>query len=146
MEDFYQQVALELSDANLPDQGLLRLKVTSQSMVPLLRPGDYVLVKSTSAEFILRGDLIVTRRADSRGWLTKGDQNRQVDAPVGEREIIGLVVAFERYGKLHSLRTRIRILVARWLGCLGWLEAGRFSPIGRWAARTTSRSLRYIFR
>ena len=133
MDDLYRQVALDLSDSSLLEQGMLRLKVTSLSMSPLLLPGDYVLVKSTPIETLHNGDLLVTRHEegylthrliaiDGRGWLTKGDKNWQTDAPVEPCDIVGLVVAFERLGKLHSLRTHMRILAARLLGWLGWQE------------------------
>jgi signal peptidase I len=157
MDDFYRQIALELSGASLPEQGMLRLKVTSQSMSPVLRSGDYIFVKSIPLEAIHRGDLLVTRREDgflthrlvardSRGWLTKGDQNNQADFPVGAHEIIGLVVAFERLGKLHSLRTHARIIVARWLGWLGGQETGSRTQICRVTTRTLSLALRLLFR
>lgn len=157
MDDFYRQVTLDLSNASLLEQGMLRLKVTSQSMSPLLLPGDYVLVKPTSTEAIRRGDLLVTRREegylthrliaiDERGWRTKGDQNGQADAPVEVTDIVGLVVAYERLEKIHSLRTQMRVLVARLLGWLGWREITSRTQLGKWSARVMSRVLQYISR
>lgn len=155
MHDLYRKVALQLSDASLNGQGVLRLKVTSQSMAPLLRPGDYILVESTPLDKIRRGDLIVTRREDdylthrlvaksAQGWLTKGDQNSQADAPVEVREVVGLVVAYVRLGKLHSLRTRYWQIIAWLQGWLGWQEIACHSKLGKGSVRIISRALRFL--
>jgi signal peptidase I len=152
MHDVYRQVAHELSDASLADREQLRLKVTSRSMSPLLQPGDHVLVQAVSPEFLERGDLLVTQRADGYlthrlvavnelGWYTKGDRNRRVDAPISAQSITGLVVAVERRGRTRNIRTRPRILVSRFQGWLGWIETNSSSRPGTWLARLISRTI-----
>jgi signal peptidase I len=152
MHDVYRQVAHELSGASLAGQEQLRLKVTSRSMSPLLRPGDHVLVQVVSPDTLQRGDLLVTQRIDGYlthrlvavnelGWYTKGDRNRRADAPISAQLITGLVVAVERRGYTRSIRTRPRILVARFQGWLGWKEANNNSRPGTWLARLISRTI-----
>jgi signal peptidase I len=152
MHDVYRQVAHELSGASLAGQGQLRLKVTSHSMSPLLRPGDHVLVQAVSSETLQRGDLLVTQRMDDYlthrlvavnelGWHTKGDRNRRADAPISAQFITGLVVAVERRGHTRNIRTRPRRLVARFQGWLGWKEANSNSRPGTWLARLISRTI-----
>jgi signal peptidase I len=134
MDDVVRQVALELSGAFLAGQGQLRLKVTSHSMSPLIKPGDHVLVKHVTREGLHRGDILVTQRSDSylthrlvgvdeRGWHTKGDRNRLADSPVSVESIVGMVVALERNGHSRSVCTRYQIFWARISGWLGWKEA-----------------------
>jgi signal peptidase I len=157
MPDVYRQVAHELSDASLAGQGQLRLRVTSHSMLPLLRSGDHVLVQTVSPETLQRGDLLVTQRGDGYlthrlvaidelGWHTKGDRNRSADAPISAQFILGLVVAVERRGHSCNIRTRPRRLVARFLGWLGWKEANSNSRPGTWLARLISRTLLVLAR
>jgi len=155
MHDVYRQVAHELSDASLIGPGQLRLKVTSHSMTPLLRPGDHVLVQSVSLDTLQRGDLLVTRRADgylthrlvavdALGWHTKGDRNCQADAPIEAQSIVGLVIAVERQGKTRYIRTRSHRVLARLIGWLGWQETSCNTLIGSWLAKMVSRILQVL--
>jgi signal peptidase I len=155
MYDRYQKVGRELSDASISEQTTLRLKITSQSMSPILVSGDYVLVKSTPSEEIHRGALLVTRRDSCylthrligvcpQGWITKGDRNNQADAAVGAQEIIGMVVACERSGKIYNMNTRSRRLFSRLHGWLGWQEINCRSQMGVWSVRLISSVLQII--
>jgi signal peptidase I len=152
MQDNYHQAALDLSEASLTTQGQLRLKVNSHSMVPMLRPGDQVLVQRVPVDILQRGDLIVTRRGnfylthrlvavDELGFHTKGDRNRQADAPIGVQFIVGQVVAVERRGQTRNIRTRFQLYIARLLGWLGWKETVSSSSPGIWLARIISRAI-----
>jgi len=146
MNDVYRRVAQELSDASLINRGQLRLLVTSQSMSPILRPGDHVLVQAVLPETLQRGDLLVTQQedgylthrlvaVDELGWHTKGDRNRKADKPIGAQSIAGLVFAIERRGRARSIRSRPRRYTARFLGWLGWIEAKSKSRFGAWFVR-----------
>jgi signal peptidase I len=152
MHDVYRQVARELSGASLVGNGWLRLKVTSQSMSPLLRTGDYVQAQAVALESYRRGDLLVTQRTegylthrlvkvDSLGWYTKGDRNRRVDPPVQPQSIVGLVFSVERQGRSKNLRTRPRMLLASWLGWLGWKEIVSKTRLGARLARRSAQVL-----
>ena len=150
MDDIYLQVAQELGGSSLTEQGQLRLRVTSNSMAPILRLGDHVIVRSITPESLQRGDILVTRRTDGflahrliavdgRGWTTKGDRNRQADAPIPSEAIIGWVVSRERYGRSRNLHTRFQMVLARVEGWLGWKEVtSKISPV-TWMVRIISR-------
>jgi signal peptidase I len=87
--------------------GPLRLRVTSDSMRPLLRTGDEVVVQSSETHTLRPGDVLVVRRGeewithrlvavDERGWHTHGDNTRYADEPASAAEIVGRVIAIER--------------------------------------------------
>jgi hypothetical protein len=100
----YQQVALELAGRRL-----MRLRVEGQSMLPFLRPGEYLLAQAVEGGLPAAGDLIVFRQAGvavthrvvrvSPGGVTlKGDNARRLDAPVRESDLVGRVQFVERDG------------------------------------------------
>ncbi|HEX7973069.1 MAG TPA: S24/S26 family peptidase [Anaerolineales bacterium] len=113
-------------------------------MLPLLRPGDEVLVQPGSPPDLRRGDLVtidadptgnqegrlpVTHRIVGRGvggWLTKGDHCRFLDPPLPEQAILGRVVALQRAGSEVDLQTRRWKAANRILGLWGWWEVQTF--------------------
>ncbi len=130
----YRQQALDLAQGALPPGGTLRLTVISDSMAPLLLPGDAVLVVQADEADLRRGDLIVVRRGGepvthrvvgrARGrWLTKGDNLRTLDPPFEGSELIGRVAAIERQSARTDLETVRWRRVNRFLGWLSWWEA-----------------------
>jgi signal peptidase I len=150
MQDHYSKEIRELVDIDLAKKSSLFFIVNSLSMTPFLRPGDRVLVQAIASEFLQRGDLLVTRRPDgflthrlvfmdANGWYTKGDRNNKLDAPVAALDIIGIIIAIDRYGTLITLNTRPQRLLSRWQGWLGSLEINSKSSF-------TSRFLRGISR
>jgi hypothetical protein len=85
----------------------LRLQVISDSMWPLLRAGDAVIVQPIEPAAICVGDVLVAQRGaesithrliaiESERWLMRGDNAIWVDAPIGRAECIGRVEAIER--------------------------------------------------
>jgi signal peptidase I len=156
MRDVRSQVAQELAGVGLEKGDLLRLKVISDSMSPLLKPGDFVIVKWCSPESLRRGDLVVTKRdsewithrlvkVDEHGWHTKGDRCRLADPAVGGQEIQGVVTARERRGKLHGLQASHWGVINRMLGRLGWWEAFGNSPLVTLPARVLRRVLLWLY-
>jgi signal peptidase I len=132
--DAYQQIARDLACVEMGADGRLGLHVTSDSMAPLLRPGDMVMAQRVMPEALRRGDLIVVRRPDdlithrlvaveAQGCLTKGDNCHFADAPVPAQTILGRVVAIKRGDLRVDLTSRRWAVVNRWLGELGWWEA-----------------------
>jgi hypothetical protein len=84
--------------------------VEGQSMTPLLREGDSVLV-SHGREGVQRGSVVlfrqkgklvahrvlrITRDSEGSTLTTKGDSLRSIDAPVPADNIVGRVVAIKR--------------------------------------------------
>ena len=87
--------------------GVLRLRVTSDSMRPLLRTGDEVIVQQVDPHTLQPGDVLVVQRGDEwithrlvaideRGWHTHGDNTRYADEPASAAEIVGRAIAIER--------------------------------------------------
>ncbi len=102
----YQSAAREAWQAAGSGE-VLRLTVTSDSMRPLLRTGDVVVVESSNAAALRPGAVIVVQRGaewvthrlvmvDEHGWHTHGDNTRSIDEAVSADEIIGRVIAIER--------------------------------------------------
>lgn len=95
--------------------GLLRLTVTSDSMRPLLRSGDGVVVQPIDPYVLQPGDVIVAQRSgewithrlvavDERGWLMHGDNTRYGDEAASSSEIVGRVIAIERGAQTIDLQ------------------------------------------
>ncbi len=97
------------------DSGALRLRVSSDSMRPLLRMGDEVIVQRVDPHTLQPGDVLVMQRGgdwithrlvavDEHGWHTHGDNTRYADEPASAAEIIGRVIAIERETQTIDLR------------------------------------------
>jgi signal peptidase I len=99
--------------------GWLRLTVTSDSMRPLLRAGDSVVVRPIDPYALRPGEVIVAQRGgewithrlvvvDERGWHMHGDNTRYGDEVASASEIVGRVIAIERGAQTIDLQQ------ARW--------------------------------
>ena len=135
------RTALELATHGLQQGERLRLRVSGESMAPLLRPGDSVLVASCHPEELQIGDLVLIRREGDlvthrligrtrQGWITKGDGSPWTDPPPAADHLLGKAVALESGGRRISFDTyswRRRSRVAGRVGfveqrLLGWLK------------------------
>jgi signal peptidase I len=109
----------------------IRVAVRTESMSPLVRPGDEVVVHPASPSQIRVGDIVLLdggrdwvahrylgrRRQGGQSWLmTRGDRVRRLDAPVPPEALLGRITAVERAGCTipirRSLRRRIRGTIA----------------------------------
>jgi signal peptidase I len=110
----YLVLGLQIGRLAEPSGKPLRMKVTSGSMSPLLRPGDFVHMQFASPESMRCGDVVVfildqhlvTHRLISVGrpsFCTKGDALHSADAPIDRSQLLGRVVAFERNDKTIQL-------------------------------------------
>ena len=99
--------------------GRLRLTVTGDSMRPLLRAGDGVVVEPIDPYALQPGEVIVAQRGeewithrlvavDERGWHMHGDNTRYGDEAASASEIVGRVIAIERGAQTIDLQQ------ARW--------------------------------
>lgn len=88
----------------------VRLPVASASMRPLMGVGESIVVSHASAPGLRLGDIVVYEREGlyyahrllRRGQgllIAKGDAALHPDAPFGEEQLIGKVVAVERKGR-----------------------------------------------
>lgn len=120
----------------------LRFRVTSESMAPLLLPGDEVIVAAAPPETLRPGDVIVAaapgrpfvvhrlvalRREGDGFWLvTRGDRSGTPDPAWTAEAIVGRVVAVVRAGQMLDLRRgRGRVLTLT-QGTLARLEAATY--------------------
>lgn len=99
----------------------VRLTITTGSMMPMLRPGDQVIVCVARPEELRRGDIVLMQLGDSRvvhrliGWrsvdgvqhlITKGDDARVADAICAPGNLCGIIMVIERNSHRMNLRTR----------------------------------------
>lgn len=95
--------------------GMLRLTVTGDSMRPLLRAGDGVIVQPIDPYALRPGNVIVAQRGgewithrlvavDQRGWHMHGDNTRCGDEAASAAEIVGRVIAIERGAQTIDLQ------------------------------------------
>jgi signal peptidase I len=101
----YRRTAQAVIAANPIER--LRLQVISNSMWPLLRAGDAVIVQPIEPGAGRVGDVLVVQRGaefithrliaiEGERWLMRGDNAILVDAPVRRAECVGRVEAIER--------------------------------------------------
>ncbi len=95
--------------------GELRLAVTGTSMRPLLREGDYLVIRPLDdpprvGEVVvyarderLWAHRLLARSRDGKYLLTKGDARGRLDAPLTDADLIGRAVAVERSGRIMGL-------------------------------------------
>jgi hypothetical protein len=144
------RAALALASRGLQQGEQLRLRVSGDSMAPLLHAGDYVTVGYSHPDEFRRGDLALIRRENdlvthrligrsALGWLAKGDGSPWADPPVHETSLLGKVIALESGGRHISFDARswgMRSQMAGWLGWVehrlwGWLKPLQTSMEGR---------------
>lgn len=118
-----RDLAWELSESGQR----LRLEVISRSMLPVLRPGDKIVVQNVGAESLGIGDVVIALRKGefithrlvglgSKECYTKGDNARYLDPPVKLESILGKVIAIEREDNIIDLQSPGWKLANRILG------------------------------
>lgn len=131
-----------------------QLTINSNSMAPLLRSGDRIILGSVTLEQLRPGDLLtltiepypITHRywgqwhhADAIHLLTRGDRPLLFDRPWPVDCLIGRVVARERQGKLLSLQQGW----GKWLNDrLAWLVRAESQWLGLYPEQPTPRLTR----
>ena len=111
--EIYQAAAREVWRA-AGETGPVRLTVTGDSMRPLLRVGDGVVVQPIDPHALQPGEVIVVQRGgdwithrlvavDKHGWHTHGDNTRYGDEAASTSQIMGRVIAIERNGETIDL-------------------------------------------
>lgn len=102
-------------EALLKSGKTIQLFPEGYSMYPLLVPGrDEVILSPLSEHKLRRGDVVLYRRdtgilvlhricrCDGEGYYTVGDNQVQVEGPLRQEQLIGIMTGFVRKGKLIS--------------------------------------------
>ncbi len=134
--------ARDLARMGLRSGGSVRLRVSGDSMLPLLRPGDAVRLQPAEPASLRRGQLVVlaidghllTHRLlwqGPEGLVAKGDNREALDPPASPDSLVGRVIAIERGGRHLDLD---RGAWCRIEPLLGWLASCEAHPDG-WLQR-----------
>ena len=130
----YQALVLAAARDILNVEGQLRLVVISDSMRPLLRRNDWVIVRPVSDTAIRKGEIVVfeaggslnSHRVISIGHdtiRTKGDALLGEDLPVNKNQVFGVIESIERDKRKLNLNSPIWRLVSGLVANVGVLEA-----------------------
>ena len=106
-----------LAVAALRGSGQLRLKVSGESMLPTLWPGDVVEIDACQAADVGRGEIVLAWRDGrfflhrflaerSSGFLTCGDSMPAADPEFAPDALLGKLRRVERTGRQVELRCR----------------------------------------
>ncbi len=125
------------------------MPVSGRSMLPLIRPGDAVLVQYGHTA-LRRGDICVFRQGDAlvvhrvlqvtpgqHGMLllTRGDAAAHTDRPVPAQVLVGRVQALRRTGQSISLDTPVARMGGWMLATLSLTRTDRSGWIARMGGR-----------
>ena len=112
-----------------------RVKSRGQSMYPLIKNGDTLLIEPLKADELNPGDIAFYRllsgsfiahrfikRNSSGLLLTNGDNLRKYDEVVAEEQVFGRVIQIERNGRVLTLSGRLNNLNTR---LITWLARHR---------------------
>jgi signal peptidase I len=129
-------------------QGSACLRVSSGSMIPWIRPGDFIFIrrfdfaKVSPGEVIVfqRKGLVVVQRAICRvkaapseknasSLITKGDASNETDAPVSAEEYLGRATRLHR-GRHHTdLESFTQKVLGRFLARISRLSRVVYFPL-----------------
>jgi signal peptidase I len=95
--------------------GSVNLKVTGQSMLPAILPGDLLTVRREPPQSLQPGQVVLFQRDQKltahrivrvagEEIVTRGDSVPTSDLPVPLSDVLGLVIAIQRNGRPVSLR------------------------------------------
>lgn len=105
-------VKRELAREQLLTSGTVQLRVLGWSMLPIIWPGDELVIERIASHDVVNGDIVlfaagsrfvahrvVNRSAGAPTIQTQGDAIRQADAPVSHSELLGRLAFILRDGK-----------------------------------------------
>lgn len=102
----------EMAGEVLRTNGTLRLQATGWSMLPVVLPGDTLVVDHVTPDDVREGDIVlfqrdrrlfahrVTLRDANQQISTRGDSMPQADAPLKNAELLGKITFLVRNGRL----------------------------------------------
>lgn len=94
-----------------------KLKLSGHSMTPVIKNGDWLVLKHNSND-IKVGSIIAYRREQkiivhrvikiqTQSVITKGDFNYHIDEPIDIKSVIGKVIAVKNSKRLYRLDTKL---------------------------------------
>jgi len=116
-------VKCDLARETLRTCGSLRLKTNGWSMLPLIWPGDVIVLESSQGSQVTPGDIVVFRhesrfvahrvierhRKAATEWVvTQGDALATPDAPIRPHQIVGKVTSILRNGRCYDAKHSLR--------------------------------------
>jgi len=129
-----KQLTKELLIDALSNSRHVKFEVVSNSMAPILNPGDQVIVESKTDESFLSGDIVVFNQStelivhrllsfdDNDLAQTLGDNHLHIDPPVIRAEIIGRVVKIIKRDRVVDLVKMEWVTINRFIGWCGRWE------------------------
>jgi signal peptidase I len=114
----------ELVSEVLRSAGTLRLRVMGWSMLPVVWPGDTLVIEHVNSAAVSEGDIVLFGRdrrlfahrvvkkhstAGDSQILTRGDALLQPDPPVSDSDLLGRVAFILRNGKRIEPRKTLRV-------------------------------------
>ncbi len=124
---------------------IVTLEITTDSMMPLIRPMDKVTVKGCSARDVRPGDIILfntdsqlyihrllmkKQKDDEMLLITKGDKAFTLDQPITSGEFLGKVINLERNSKIFDLKRQPWATINKFLYYFSSLQV-KFLSIAR---------------
>jgi signal peptidase I len=109
-ESQFQAAGCDLLADVVRSAGSATLKVTGQSMLPAIRPGDLLTVQRHSPQGLQPGQIILIQRNQKltahrvvrvcgEQLVTRGDSVPSLDPPIPASEVVGVVTAIHRNGR-----------------------------------------------
>ena len=111
-----ESVRCHLAAESLRATGALRLRAIGSSMLPAVWPGEILYIESRKIDHVRIGEIaafkcygkmvihrvIEIRNSEARGLtlIARGDSLRRNDPPIGQAELLGVVVGLERRGRV----------------------------------------------
>ena len=148
----YRLVTQKLIRESLFAEGIVRLRVISDSMAPLINIDDFVIIEKSALEEYRCGDIVVidrkghliTHRLVRKGvknWYTKGDRFHALDEPVSFDELIGKVIEIEKCDNHLDMKCRKWSRINRIRGWFANIEVEIYRSV-RWIRRNIFQSLK----
>ena len=157
----YQKIIDHLIREELGNGKKITLRVSGNSMHPLIRGGDSIRIERCAPEVLGIGDIITFKRNGTyythrllrivtRGSvtrvMTKGDNEVNVDPPVSPDQILGRVTFIQKKNRTLYLKTPFWSFMNRLLGVFSLLETlsillyrftvGRFHLLRKFLAKS----------
>jgi len=124
---------LLIINETLQRTGTVRFRVVSNSMLPLIKNGDWIEVVMIHEISSLKiGDIILFRRpsdfllhrvvkmSEDLIW-TKGDRNRTIDAPINRSDVLAKLTKIQKNNTWIDMETTLMDVIHRSVGKISYL-------------------------